>query len=388
MIRISLYPENLTSLEVLNFATLSSEVSFDILESLVSQSKSLRVLKVKQKVTFNRLQKFLVLAPRLTELRIGTLSENLVSSSVKKLESAFSKCGNLHTLSGFWDASLVYIPGVYPVLDTVRGKGLEAVGSHYPLLEELLVLPADPFDPQTGVSKSGLVVVSNGCPKLHYILYFCHRMTNAAKPHEPDYLTNEPMDKAFGAIYAKNLETLSVAFTSSSDSSMEYVMRGCPKLKRLEIRDCPFGDSALLSGSKENTTTGHTFAFDASVQVEQVAAMESDNKETMENDEILQVKIVLGIDVHCVKPVESRNTSQSEQELESNSGCQECIKRLESRCELSETNGNNSQTRGLHDPKESMVEERVKMKKTRGRVFSQAEENDAEALTFSQSQNA
>ncbi|GKD18420.1 transport inhibitor response 1-like protein [Tanacetum coccineum] len=192
------------------------------------------ILKVKQKVTFDRLQKFLVLAPQLTELGIGTLSENLVSSSVKKLESAFSKCGNLHTLSGFWDASLVYIPGVYPVcsgltflnlsyselgadelkqilthckrltrpwaLDTVRGKGLEAVGSHCPLLKELRVLPADPFDPQTGVSKSGLVAVSNGCPKLHYILYFCHRMTNAAKPHEPDYLTNEPMDKAFGAI--------------------------------------------------------------------------------------------------------------------------------------------------------------------------------------------
>ncbi|GJT37969.1 agenet domain-containing protein, partial [Tanacetum coccineum] len=132
--------------------------------------------------------------------------------------------------------------------------------------------------------------------------------------------------------------------------------------------------SLSVEGSKENTTIGHTFASDASVQVEQVAAMESDNKETMENDGILQVKsvvasgltnpssivqneastdlvekVVLGIDVHCVKPVESRNTSQSEQEPESNSGGQECIKRLESPCELSETNGNNSQTRGLHD---------------------------------------
>lgn len=28
---------------------------------------------------------------------------------------------------------------------------------------------------------------------------------------------------------------------------MACVMRGCPKLRRVEIRDCPFGDVALLS---------------------------------------------------------------------------------------------------------------------------------------------
>lgn len=112
-----------------------------------------------------------------------------------------------------------------------------------------------------------------------------------------------------------------------------------------------------------------------------VSLVHQDNKETMENDGILQVesavasglrnpssivrneestdlveKVVLGIDGHCVKPVESRNTSQSEQEPESNSGGQECIKRLESLCELSEKNGNTSQARGLHDSNESMVE--------------------------------
>ncbi|GLJ14664.1 hypothetical protein SUGI_0237420 [Cryptomeria japonica] len=45
-------------------------------------------------------------------------------------------------------------------------------------------------------------------------------------PHRPDHQTNEPMDEAFGAI----------------------VKNCCPKLRKLEIRDSPFGDAALLSG--------------------------------------------------------------------------------------------------------------------------------------------
>lgn len=182
------------------------------------------------------------------------------------------------------------------VVDTVEDKGLEAVGSHCPLLEELRVFPADPFEDEAighGVTESGFVAVSRGCPRLHYVLYFCRQMTNAAvatvvqncpdfthfrlcimNPGQPDYLTHEPMDEAFGAVvktcsklqrlavsglltdltfeyigkYAKNLETLSVAFAGSSDWGMECVLRGCPKLRKLEIRDCPFGNAALLSG--------------------------------------------------------------------------------------------------------------------------------------------
>ncbi|KAI8525353.1 hypothetical protein RHMOL_Rhmol13G0224000 [Rhododendron molle] len=181
------------------------------------------------------------------------------------------------------------------VLDTVEDKGLEAVGSTCPLLEELRVFPADPYDQDIhhGVTESGFVAVSRGCRKLLYVLYFCRQMTNAAvativqncpdfthfrlcimNPGQPDYLTNEPLDEAFGAVvktctklqrlsvsglltdltfeyigkYAKNLETLSVAFAGSSDWGMQCVLGGCPKLRKLEIRDCPFGNAALLSG--------------------------------------------------------------------------------------------------------------------------------------------
>ncbi|CAL1397600.1 unnamed protein product [Linum trigynum] len=181
------------------------------------------------------------------------------------------------------------------VLDSVGDKGLEAVGANCPSLEEIRVFPADPFDEDmiNAVTESGIVAVSQGCPKLHYILYFCRQMTNAAvatvvrncpdfthfrlcimNPGQPDHTTNQPMDEAFGSVvktckklqrlsvsglltdltfkyigkYAKNMETLSVAFAGSSDLGMQYVMEGCSKLRKLEIRDCPFGNAALLSG--------------------------------------------------------------------------------------------------------------------------------------------
>lgn len=163
------------------------------------------------------------------------------------------------------------------------------------MLEELRVFPGDPFDEGIahGVTETGFIAVSEGCRKLHYVLYFCRQMTNAAvatvvqncpnfthfrlcimDPGQPDYLTEEPMDEAFGAVvktctklqrlavtglltdltfeyigkYAKNLETLSVAFAGSSDWGMECVLVGCPKLRKLEMRDCPFGNAALLMG--------------------------------------------------------------------------------------------------------------------------------------------
>ncbi|XP_059659782.1 protein TRANSPORT INHIBITOR RESPONSE 1-like [Cornus florida] len=326
---LSCFPENFTSLEVLNFASLSSDVSFDDLERLVTRCKSLSVLKVNRNITLEQLQRLLVRAPQLTELGTGSFHQELTHRQYTELESAFSNCKNLHTLSGLWEATSLYLPVLYPacasltflnlsyatlqtgeftkllaqcpnlrrlwVMDTVEDKGLEAVGTSCPLLEELRVLPADPFDQDIprGVTESGFVAVSYGCHKLRYVLYFCRQMTNAAvativqncpdfthfrlcimNPGQPDHLTDEPMDEAFGAVvktctklqrlavsglltdltfeyigkYAKNLETLSVAFAGSSDWGMQCVLGGCPKLKKLEIRDCPFGNAALLSG--------------------------------------------------------------------------------------------------------------------------------------------
>ncbi|KAI3409291.1 F-box domain-containing protein, partial [Psidium guajava] len=329
---LSCFPENLTSLEVLNFASLSSDVNFDALERLVSQCKSLKILKVNKNITLEQLQRLLVRAPQLTELGTGSFLQELTAHQYEELERAFIGCKNLHALSGSWEATTPYLPVLYPactnltflnlsyaalqseelaklvahcprlqrlwVLDTIEDVGLQAVALNCPLLEELRVFPADPYDQDInqGVTESGFLAVSLGCHKLHYVLYFCRRMTNAAvarivqncpgfthfrlcimKPGQPDYLTNEPMDEGFGAVvktctnlrrlavsglltdltfeyigrYAKNLEALSVAFAGGSDRGMQCILDGCPKLRKLEIRDCPFGNGALLSGQEK-----------------------------------------------------------------------------------------------------------------------------------------
>ncbi|KAI3456343.1 hypothetical protein Pfo_013006 [Paulownia fortunei] len=330
---LSCFPENFASLEILNFSSLNSEVSFDDLERLVSRCKSLRVLKVNESITLDQLQRLLMHAPQLMELGTGSFLQELTPRQYEDIESAFSNCKNLQVLSGLWEAAtspclpvlygacagltflnlsdaplqsgefaklIAHCPNLRRlwVVDTVEDKGLEAVGSSCPLLEELRVFPADPYDRhhRDGVTELGFLAVSRGCRKLHYVLYFCRRMTNAAvvtivqncpdfthfrlcimTPGQPDYLTNEPMDEAFAAVaktctklkrlsvsglltdltfeyigkYAKNIETLSVAFAGSSDWGMQCVLEGCPKLRKFEIRDCPFGNAALLSGREK-----------------------------------------------------------------------------------------------------------------------------------------
>ncbi|XP_078441035.1 transport inhibitor response 1-like protein Os04g0395600 isoform X2 [Wolffia australiana] len=178
------------------------------------------------------------------------------------------------------------------VLDCVGDKGLAMVASSCKQLEELRVFPFDPYSSgANSVSEEGLVSISAGCPRLNSVLYFCNRMTNAAliavakncpyfirfrlcilAPQKPDPETNEPLDEGFGAIvrscrqlrrlsvsglltdrvffyignYGEKLEMLSVAFAGDSDKGMMYLMDGCRSLRKLEIRDCPFGDAALL----------------------------------------------------------------------------------------------------------------------------------------------
>ncbi|GLT27181.1 hypothetical protein SLA2020_021990 [Shorea laevis] len=178
------------------------------------------------------------------------------------------------------------------ILDCIGDKGLSIVASTCKELHELRVFPSDPFGPENAaVTEEGLVAVSVGCPKLNSLLYFCEQMTNAAlitvakncpnfirfrlcilDPRKPDPVTMQPLDEGFGAIvqsckglkrlslsglltdrvflyigmYAEQLEMLSVAFAGEGDMGMRYVLNGCKNLRKLEIRDSPFGNEALL----------------------------------------------------------------------------------------------------------------------------------------------
>jgi transport inhibitor response 1 len=179
-------------------------------------------------------------------------------------------------------------------MDTVEDKGLQAVGASCKELRDFRVYPGSKGgEAGQGVTEEGLAYIAQGCPELRSILYFCGQMTNAAveamakgcpsllsfrlcimEPSRPDHTTREPMDEGFGAIvrscaslrrlslsglltdrafeyigmYAKSLERLSVAFAGESDAGLQHVLRGCPCLKKLEVRDSPFGDMGLLSG--------------------------------------------------------------------------------------------------------------------------------------------
>lgn len=187
------------------------------------------------------------------------------------------------------------------MLDYIEDLGLEALAASCKDLRELRVFPSDPFglEPNVALTERGLVVVSEGCPKLQSVLYFCRQMSNDAlvtiarnrpnmtrfrlciiEPRKPDYLTLQPLDAGFGAIvehckdlrrlslsglltdrvfeyigsHAKKLEMLSVAFAGDSDLGLHYVLSGCDNLRKLEVRDCPFGDKALLANAAKLET--------------------------------------------------------------------------------------------------------------------------------------
>ncbi|PIN01798.1 Leucine rich repeat protein [Handroanthus impetiginosus] len=227
------------------------------------------------------------------------------------LPSIYPVCTNLTSLN------LSYAPEIFSIeliklirhckklerlwiLDTIGDKGLVVVAATCKELQELRVFPSDLNGMGNAeVTEVGLVAISAGCPKLNSLLYFCQQMTNAAlvtvakncpnfirfrlctlNPTIPDAMTNQPLDEGFGAIvrsckglkrlsvsglltdqvflyigmYAEQLEMLSIAFAGNSDKGMLYVLNGCKKLKKLEIRDSPFGDVALLADTGKYQT--------------------------------------------------------------------------------------------------------------------------------------
>ncbi|KAL6210444.1 hypothetical protein ACLB2K_015676 [Fragaria x ananassa] len=332
---LSHFPDTYTSLVSLNIACLGSEVSFSALERLVGRCPNLRSLRLNRAVPLDKLSNLLNRAPQLDELGTGAYSAELRPDVLSNLSGALSACKELKSLSGFWDVVPTYLPAVYSicpgltslnlsyaniqspdliklvsqcpnlqrlwVLDHIEDVGLDALAASCKDLRELRVFPSDPFVLEANVSltEQGLISVSEGCPKLQSVLYFCRQMSNDAlitiarnqpnftcfrlciiEPLTRDYRTLEPLDVGFGAIvehckdlrrlsvsglltdrafeyfgtYGKKLEMLSVAFAGESDLGLHHVLSGCDNLRKLEIRDCPFGDKALLANAAKLET--------------------------------------------------------------------------------------------------------------------------------------
>ncbi|CAH1447469.1 unnamed protein product [Lactuca virosa] len=332
---LSHFPDSFTSLESLNMACLGCEVSFSALERLVARSPNLKTLRLNRTVPLEKLSTLLQLAPQLVEFGTGSYSADIRSDLYSSLLEAFSHCKNLKGLSGFWDVVPAYLPAFYSVcpgltflnlsyaatqspdltkivsqchnlqrlwvLDYIEDTGLNALAISCKDLQELRVFPSDPFvaDANVLLTEEGLVSVSEGCPKLQSVLYFCRQFSNAAlttiaknrpnlttfrlcilEPRAPDYLTFEPLDSGFGSIvqhcknlrrlslsglltdrvfehigtHAKKLDMLSIAFAGDSDLGLHHVLSGCESLRKLEIRDCPFGDKALLANASKLET--------------------------------------------------------------------------------------------------------------------------------------
>lgn len=325
---LSCFPETTISLECLSFECLEGPINIDALEKLVARCSSLKELRLNRTISIVQLHRLMLRAPQLTHLGTGCFSYDFRPEQATVLQVAFNNCKSLQCLSGFREVVPEYLPTIYSVcnnllelnlsyavmgsreleqivcncpklqrlwvLDSVEDAGLWAAAATCKDLRDLRVFPMDAREDGDGcVSDEGLVAISEGCPNLQSILYFCQRMTNAAVVtmskncqnltsfrlcimgrHKPDHITGKPMDEGFGAIvmnckkltrlavsglltnkafeyigtYGESLETLSVAFAGENDLGMKYVLDGCRRLRKLEIRDSPFGDTALLSG--------------------------------------------------------------------------------------------------------------------------------------------
>ncbi|KAH0933570.1 hypothetical protein HID58_010687, partial [Brassica napus] len=295
---LSYFPETLTSLVSLDFSCLDSEVKLSDLERLVSRSPNLKSLKLNRAVSLDALGSLLRLAPQLVELGTGSFSDKLDQEAVSKLSQAFSEMKELKSLSGLWDVLPEYIPLLYSVCPGLTSLNL----SYATELRELRVFPSGAEglnDTNVAMTEQGLVSVSEGCPNLESVLYFCVQFTNAAmvtiarnrpnlkcfrlcvmEPFAPDHKTQKPLDEGFKAIverckdlqrlsvsglltdkafeyigtHGKKLRMLSIAFAGDSDLMLHHLLSGCESLNKLEIRDCPFGDTALVANAAKLET--------------------------------------------------------------------------------------------------------------------------------------
>nr|GEZ17224.1 hypothetical protein [Tanacetum cinerariifolium] len=215
---LSHFPDSFTSLETLNMACLGSEVSFSALERLVARSPYLKTLRLNRTVPLDKLSMLLQRAPQLVEFGTGSYSADIRSDIYSSLADAFSACKNLQGLSGFWDLVPAYLPAFYSVCSQLTSLNLSYATTQSPDLTK---------------------IVSQNCKDLRRL-----SMSGLLTDRVFEYIGK----------HAKKLDMLSIAFAGESDLGLHHVLSGCDSLRKLEIRDCPFGDKALLANASKLET--------------------------------------------------------------------------------------------------------------------------------------
>ncbi|GFS43989.1 RNI-like superfamily protein [Actinidia rufa] len=205
---ISCFPEGETCLESLIFDCVESPINFEALERLVARSPSLKKLKPNRSVSIGQLYRLMIRAPLITHLGTGSFSPSEIVAQGDEepdYSSAFDACRSLVCLSGFREIVPDYLPAIYPVC-----ANLTSLNFSY-----------------ANISAEQLISVIRNCHKLQIF-----------------WVLDSICDAGLQAVAAtcKDLRELRVFPFDAREDSEGSVS------DKLEIRDSPFGDSALRSG--------------------------------------------------------------------------------------------------------------------------------------------
>ncbi|EFJ38256.1 hypothetical protein SELMODRAFT_163526 [Selaginella moellendorffii] len=180
------------------------------------------------------------------------------------------------------------------VRTVIGDEGLAIVGECCKDLRKVRI--EDHNDEGTSVSHTGLMALARGCSKLEKLAIYVADMSNQAlaavgsgcpdlrdfrliltEANDLSSMTELPLDAGFDelmrgchrlsrlCIYVRpgalsdhglvrighrgaNLKALLLGCCGDSDAGFLAIARGCKRLQRLEIRDCPFTDDGLLRG--------------------------------------------------------------------------------------------------------------------------------------------
>lgn len=179
--------------------------------------------------------------------------------------------------------------------NVIGDRGLEVVGLHCKVLKRLRIergADEQEMEDEEGiVSQRGLIALAQGCLQLEYLAVYVSDLTNEALEIIGTYsknlhnfrlvlldreerITDLPVDNGVRALlrgctklrrfalylrpggltdvglgyigqYSPNIRWMLLGYVGESDDGLELFSRGCPSLKKLEMRGCCFSERAL-----------------------------------------------------------------------------------------------------------------------------------------------